>query len=149
MFARAIPIGVSKFTILHNTNYAKLQRTKKSGQSAPLPNVHFITSKDQNTAIDLIRWVLAVAGIRADSPRFAYYVSRWRVPEKIFAAKKAGTFTESIANCPPIDPAWVRFVPDAITEYQAFANPQPRPPTNKGASSATQRPARNRQRLAA
>ncbi|MGV0950463.1 MAG: hypothetical protein ACOYB3_07285 [Azonexus sp.] len=86
--------------------------------------VHSITSKSQNDAVDLIRWCLAVTRLPADSPRFAWYVSRWLVPEKIAAAKKAGTFSATVANCPPIDPAWVRFVPAALEAYKAFTAPR-------------------------
>lgn len=130
-----------------NTNYANQSGIKKSATGADNRlHVHVITSKDQAEAVDLIRWVFAVAGIRADSPRFAYYVSRWRVPEKIAAAKKAGTFSESIARCPPIDPDWIRFVPAALEAYRAFIAPTARPPTNTRASSGNARPERKQTR---
>lgn len=112
-----------------NTNYANNQSVKKGANRADnCLHTHDITSQDQKEAVDLIRWVFAVANIRADSPRFAYYVSRWRVPEKIATAKKAGTFKDIIANCPPIDPAWIRFVPDALKAYRDFITPSARPP---------------------
>jgi hypothetical protein len=95
-----------------------------------MQKVHSITSDSQNDAIDLIRWVMAVARLQADSPRFAWYVSRWRVPEKIAKAKAAGNFHEFIANCPPIDPSWVRFVPAALDAYSKFIEPT-KPPTNE------------------
>lgn len=87
-----------------------------SYNAGPLKNVHCITSQSQDEAVDLIRWVLAVAGIPADSPRFAYYFSRWCIPDKVAAAKAAGTFADTIKNCPPIDPALVRLIPAAMAE---------------------------------
>lgn len=133
-----------------NTNYANQSGIKKSAHGADnRKHAHSITSQEQRESVDLIRWVFAVAGLRADSPRFAYYVSRWRVPEKIAAAKKAGTFAESIARCPPIDPAWIRFVPAALEAYRAFIAPTARPPANTRASSGNSRPARKRIRRTA
>lgn len=104
----------------NNTNYAYLHGTKKSGESAPLGNLHVITSQNQAEALDLVKWVFTVANLRADSPRFDYYVSRWNVPEKIARAKAAGTFASTTANCPPIDPAWLRLVPSALAECQRY-----------------------------
>ena len=90
-----------------------------------MTHVNYLPSYEKNRdAIDLIRWVLAVAKLPADSPRFAYYVSRWRVPEKISAAKNDGSFDEAVKNCPPYDPSWVRLVPAAITEYLKFIGDQ-------------------------
>lgn len=108
------------YNSLHNTNYAHLHGTKKSGESAPLGNLHVITSQNQAEALDLVKWVFTVANLRADSPRFDYYVSRWNVPEKIARAKAAGTFASTTANCPPIDPAWLRLVPSALAECQRY-----------------------------
>ena len=131
---RTLEPMIFKSSSLHNTNYAHLQAIKKSAHLCDNSQyVHIITSKDQQEAVDLIRWVFAVAAIRADSPRFSYYVSRWRVPEKIATAKKAGTFSKLIANCPPIDPSWVRFVPAALTAYRDFV--APKKPTNRRAES--------------
>lgn len=97
-----------------NANYAQLCQI-------PLPNIlHFPSSKERSDELDIIRWCYAVAGIAADSPRFAYYVSRWDVPGKIAKTKASGTFDTIISNCPPINPAWVRFVPAALTEWEAF-----------------------------
>jgi hypothetical protein len=83
-------------------------------------HTHSIASQSQIDAVDLIRWVLAVANIQADSPRFLYYVSRWAVPDKISAAKSAGTFDATTAGCPAIDPAMLRHVPAALSEYRLF-----------------------------
>lgn len=132
-----------------NTNYAHCDGIKKGGKSAPLEKLHVITSEAQKTAIDLIRWVFAVANIRADSPRFAYYVSRWRVPEKITAAKQADTFDQLTANCPPIDPGWIRLVPPALDAYRDFIKPTGRPPEIKAASSGKPPARSNRKRLVA
>jgi hypothetical protein len=113
--------------LAHNTNYAKLRSPKKSGQcrrdmtKVQITPVHNIISNDRADALDLVKWVFAVANIRADSPRFAYYVSRWNVPEKIATAKAAGTFAALIATCPPIDPDWLRFVPNALDECRRFS----------------------------
>lgn len=121
----------------NNTNYAHLNGTKKSGESAPLGNLHVITSKNQAEATDLVKWVFAVANIRADSPRFDYYVSRWNVPAKIATAKAAGTFAATVANCPPIDPAWLRLVPSALAECQRY-NDEINGPRKTPQSSDTQ-----------
>lgn len=131
--------------------YVKYDSAKdgSSYNAGPLKNVHCITSQSQDEAIDLIRWVLAVAGIPADSPRFAYYFSRWRIPDKVAAAKAAGTFADTIKNCPPIDPAWVRLIPAAMAEYHAFTTAHQINQPNKPASSGTRPPAGNRRRRAA
>lgn len=135
----------------HNFYYVKCDSAKNgSGYNAgPLKNVHSITSQSQNEAVDLIRWALAVAGIPADSPRFAYYFSRWRIPDKVAAAKAAGTFADTIKNCPPINPAWVRLIPAAMAEYHAFTTAHQINQPNKPASSGTRPPASNRRRRAA
>lgn len=120
-----------------------------SYNAGPLKNVHCITSQSQDEAVDLIRWVLAVAGIPADSPRFNYYFSRWCIPDKVAAAKAAGTFADTIKNCPPIDPAWVRLIPAAMAEYHAFTTAHRINQPNKPASSGQRPPAGNRRRRAA
>ena len=70
---------------------------------------------------------MAIPKISADSPRFAYYVSRWDVPGKIERARNAGTLDDLLSNCPPIDPAWIRFVPAALAEWRAFQQAHARP----------------------
>ena len=42
-------------------------------------------------------WCIAVAGLAPDSWRRPYYIECWNVPDKIHAAKAAGTF-ESITE---------------------------------------------------
>jgi len=96
--------------------------------------MHFPTSNDREFALSIIRWCMAVPKIQADSPRFAYYVSRWAVPEKVARALADGTFDELTANCPPIDPGWVRFVPAALEAYRQFT--APRPPIRERAKSS-------------
>jgi hypothetical protein len=83
-------------------------------------NVHSILTKEQAEALDIIKWCMAVPKIQADERRFNYYVSRWNVPYKIFCAKARGTFDETVANCPPIDPAWLRLVPAALEELKRY-----------------------------
>ena len=134
---------------LHNTNYAKPKGIKKSGEIADNPRyVHSITSQEQKDAVDLIRWVYAVTDMRADSPRFNYYVSRWVVPEKIAYAKANGTFDELTKHCPPIDPAWVRLVPAALDAYRQFIAETRRPRATPASSSKSGK-ARNKAMLAA
>lgn len=70
---------------------------------------------------------MVVPKIQADSPRFAYYVSRLDVPGKVARAIAAGTFDEITANCPPIDPAWVRFAPAALEAHRQFIATHARP----------------------
>ena len=100
---------------LHNANYAQFGDTKKSNVA------HFPTSQERKDALNIIKWCMAVANLPANSPRFSHYVSRWDVPTKIKRAIADGTFDDLTANCPPIDPAWVRFVPAALEEHRQFA----------------------------
>lgn len=134
-----------------NTNYAFSDGIKKSARSAyNPPTLHKITSQVQEEAVDLIRWVYAVARLPADSPRFNWYVSRWAVPEKIAMAKAAGWFAEAVSKCPPIDPAWIRLVPAALAECEAFkAMIQTPHQQNRQPSSSKSGKARNSARLAA
>ena len=112
-------------------------------------NVHVITSADQKKAIEIIRWCMAVPGIPADSPRFNYYVSRWRVPDKIEAARESGTLETTLSKSPPIDPAWVRLVPAALAEYEAFTKPTTPANRQPAQSSGIARRPRNRARRVA
>lgn len=134
-----------------NTNYAFSDGIKKSARSAyNPPTLHKITSQVQEEAVDLIRWVYAVARLPADSPRFNWYVSRWAVPDKIAMAKAAGWLAEAVSKCPPIDPAWIRLVPAALAECEAFKMMTQTPyQQNKPASSSKSGKARNSARLAA
>jgi hypothetical protein len=133
----------------NNTNYARFEGIKKTAKAVTIcPHVHVITSQKQKDAVDLIRWVLAVAKLPADSPRFNWYVSRWAVPEKISAAKKAGTFAGLVANCPPIDPAWVRFVPGALQACADFAE-LIKPPNRKTPLSSSNAPGMSKRQRAA
>lgn len=122
-----------------NANYAHPRALKKTGDNAgPTPHLnlaHFPTSEEKQTAINIIRWCYAVSDLRADSPRFAYYVSRWDVPAKVASAIAAGTFDELTANCPPIDPAWVRFVPAALEAHRQFIAAHARPKSEQPKSS--------------
>jgi len=112
-----------------SSNYAHVANPKKSNIA------HFPTSKERDDELAIIRWCIAVPNIRADSPRFAYYVSRWDVPGKIDRARCTGTLDDILANCPPIDPAWVRFVPAALAEWRAFQQAHARPKTEQAQSS--------------
>lgn len=47
---------------------------------------------------EVIAWTRAVAGLGPESWRWAYYVRAWDVPEKVRAAKRAGTFDQVIAG---------------------------------------------------
>lgn len=121
--------------------YVKHDYQRKCSNDATKKNnrVHSITSLEQEEALDIIRWTFAVAKLPADSPRFAWYVSRWAVPEKIARAKAAGTFDNSIRNCPPIDPAWIRLVPAALEECSRFAE-SIKPPAKRASSPEKQTP---------
>jgi hypothetical protein len=124
----------------NNTNYARFADFKKTANAVRIrPHVHVITSQKQEEALDLIRWVYAVARLPADSPRFNWYVSRWAIPDKIAAAKKAGTFADLVANCPPIDPAWIRLVPAALQACKDFHEQTTRP-TEKARASSEEMP---------
>lgn len=122
--------------------------SKNINNAAMHKNIHSFFSKEKQDALDLIRWVFAVARLPADSPRFAWYVSRWLVPEKIAAAKLDGTFDDLVKTCPPIDPAWLRFVPGALAEYRKFTEQYFTPPETR-ASSSTKAKGRNIAPLAA
>lgn len=116
---------------LHNTNYAHSTQPKKSTIA------HFPTSKERDEALNIIKWCVAIPQIRADSPRFPYYVSRWDVPGKIAAARAACTLDALLKDCPPIDPSWIRFVPAALEQHREFmAKTRPaKPATNSRESS--------------
>jgi len=47
---------------------------------------------------DVLVWCALVAGIDADSPRLAQYVTGWNVPAKVAAAKLAGAWPPSIPS---------------------------------------------------
>lgn len=64
---------------------------------------HIALSEENRTALRVLQWCLCVAKIAPDSPRLAYYVSRWNVPGKIDAALADGSFAAVIAECPVID----------------------------------------------
>lgn len=106
----------------------QIMRSTRTPQKEPNGQIiHFPTSNEREFALSIIRWCMAVPKIQADSPRFAYYVSRWDVPGKVARAIAAGTFDEITANCPPIDPAWVRFVPAALEAHRQFIATHTRP----------------------
>ena len=106
----------------------KIMRSTRKQQKNPTGQItHFPTSHERETAFNIIRWCMAVAKLPADSPRFAYYVSRWDVPGKIARAISDGSFDAAVANCPPIDPAWVRFVPAALEAHRQFIATHARP----------------------
>ncbi|MCK6410991.1 MAG: hypothetical protein L6Q55_01025 [Azonexus sp.] len=115
--------GAQEKLFRHNQSPQKNEETNVIAQL----HLHPTYAKHRD-AIDLIRWTLAVARISADSPRFAQYVSRWVVPEKIALAKAEGWFDEAVADCPPFDPSWIRFVPAALEEYERFKALYPRKP---------------------
>lgn len=100
------------------------QSQKKGDHRADNPKMptvaHFPISESVNQALDIIRWCLAVAQLRPDSPRFAHYVSRWDVPGKIARAKHDFTFAEATRTAGPIDPAWIHLVPPALAEHAKF-----------------------------
>lgn len=121
------------FFCAQTTNYAHLPKQ-------PINNiVHFPTSRERNDALDIIRWCMTVPKIPADSPRFAYYVSRWDVPTKIDRARCSGTLDAILANCPPIDPAWTRFVPAALAAWREFQQAHFQSKTEQAQSSAKPR----------
>jgi hypothetical protein len=82
---------------------------------------------------------MAIPKLPADSPRFAYYVSRWDVPGKIAAARAAGTLDDLLKDCPPIDPAWTRFVPAALEAWREFKAKYMRPKGEQPQSSSKRR----------
>ena len=57
------------------------------------------------TIADVDAWLRAVPRIEPDSPRAAWYVAAWSVPDKIRAAKRRGDF-DSIVNSTPESPFW-------------------------------------------
>lgn len=80
---------------------ARPQKKEPSGHVVHLP-----TLSERKTELSIIRWCYAVADIRADSPRFAYYVSRWDVPAKVAALLPPAPLTKSppiAANRPGMD----------------------------------------------
>lgn len=62
------------------------------------------------TAVEVAAWLIAVPKIDPGSPRAAAYVRAYAVPEKIAAAKEAGTFEQITAlREPPPGHWWRRF----------------------------------------
>jgi transcriptional regulator with XRE-family HTH domain len=116
-------------------HYVKRPQHKKTDEGETAKNIHSIASPDQENALDIVKWCYGLAHIPADSPRFAYYVSRWNVPEKVARARQAGTLHALLLQCPPIDPDWLRLVPAALEEWRRFTR-QTRPPTAKQARSS-------------
>jgi len=60
-------------------------------------------SDKEKEALLVLQWCLVIARIQPDSPRLAWYCSRWHVPEKVAAAAAAGTLDSTLATCPTID----------------------------------------------
>jgi len=77
-------------------------------------------SEEKKLALLVLQWCLMVARIPPASPRLAWYVSRWNVPEKIAAAARDGTLAESIAGCPPIDLCHLPAALAAIAESNRY-----------------------------
>jgi len=75
--------------------------------------------------LEAVQWMLTVPRISPDSPRFAHYFSRWRVPEKIAASKQRGDFDEITKDCPLFAPDLARFIQAGIDEYHKFTNTRP------------------------
>lgn len=116
----------------------QIMRSTRTEQKQPTGQItHFPTSNERQSALNIIQWCMAVAKLPADSPRFAYYVSRWDVPGKVARAISDGSFSAAVANCPPIDPAWVRFVPAALEAHRQFIAAHARPKAEQPQLSGT------------
>lgn len=112
----------------HQNGGMQIMRTAHTQKKDPSGRVaHLPISSERKTALHTIRWCYSVANLRADSPRLSYYVSRWDAPGKVARALAAGTFDELTANCPPIDPARVRFVPAALEAHRQLIAANARP----------------------
>lgn len=57
------------------------------------------------TQPEIDAWVRVIAKLEPGTPRAAYYIKGWNVPEKIRAAKIRGSFEDDIA---PPAPGWRR-----------------------------------------
>ena len=89
---------------------------------------HIALSEENRTALRVLQWCLCVAKIAPDSPRLAYYVSRWNVPGKIEAAIASGSFADAIADCPAIDLCHLPAALAAIEESDRY-NKRATPPS--------------------
>ncbi|MCL2635219.1 MAG: hypothetical protein FWD50_01130, partial [Betaproteobacteria bacterium] len=95
---------------------------------ALMHDLHSITSFERAAALEVVKWCAAVPKLPADSPRSCHYVAGWDVPAKIAAAKTSpalddkfdNRFDEIMADCPPIDPDWLRFVPAALDYHRRY-----------------------------
>ncbi len=97
-------------------------RTIRHGLLVPCPRDLF--GEVPVSLDDVLLWMLAVPQLTPESPRFARYVVDYRVPDKIRAAKIAGTFeaTISAATRPaPAVPARLAAAAAAPVPHQARA----------------------------
>lgn len=77
-------------------------------------------SEEKKSALVVLQWCLMVARLQPDSPRLAWYVSRWNVPGKIAAAARDGTLDATLADCPPIDLCHLPAALAAIAESDRY-----------------------------
>ena len=128
----------------HNLYYVKSENNKKQ------PNVlihNKFLSDEKQLAIDLLKWCCAVYRLTPDSPRLAYFASRWRVLEKIDREKREGIFSESIKTAPIIDARHIKYGLAAIEACREYSRPtkaQILEPTTKPIKSKKSIPSRKR-----
>lgn len=103
-------------------------------------NVHRITpmSEKEELARLVLQWCLVVARIAPDSPRLAWYCSRWNVPGKIADAAAAGTLADTLAGCPPIDRKHLPAGIAAIAAWHEYQQPPMLPDTEETRLQARQ-----------
>lgn len=109
------------------TNYAWQCTQKKSSTLHSLKKtIHKLPQSAKRLfEIDCIKWMLCVPRLSPDSPRFAHYFSRWRVPEKIAASKQRRDFDEITKDCPLFAPELAQYIQAGIDEYHKFTNTRP------------------------
>lgn len=62
------------------------------------PSLYDLFGQVPISTLDIEQWLLAVPRIRPDTRRAAWYVKAYNVPDKIKAAKLAGTFDDQVSH---------------------------------------------------
>jgi hypothetical protein len=105
----------------HPENSEKSDNRSKINKT--VHEIHPLSEKEKQ-ALLVLQWCLVVARIEPDSPRLAWYCSRWNVPEKIAAAADAGTLADTLAACPQIDRKHLPAGIAAVAAWHEYLQPQ-------------------------
>lgn len=111
--------------ISYNLYYVKSKDEKRGQTNNNQYHSHVakLLSDEKMERYRVLQWCLVVAHLEPDSPRLAYYVSRWRVPEKIASALANGTFDEIVKGCRSIDLRHLPAAAAALEEWEKYRAP--------------------------